>query len=188
MAEIKSAIELAMERTKNLVMDEEEKRALARKELDVRVRGVVRRHLEGLTGVSGFRGEFENLKGDDEEKKTVLLAILFEELDLRRENGVVLDLLDVVNGRLDPALREELHSIRRQFLEEMASQEDGARGRILERLSMAGISGEGIEPNLEAWPEWQESMDETNRALQHKVESWKERASRAVNLSGPGGT
>ncbi len=180
MAEIKSAIELAMERTKNLVMDEEERRALARKELDSRVRGVVRRYLEGLTDVPAFIGEFENLKGDDEEKKTVLLAILFEELDLRRENGAVLDLLDVVNGRLDRTLREELHAIRRQFLEDLTRRAAGAREGILERLRVGGISGEAIELNLEAWPEWQDSMEEATLALQGRVDSWKERASKSL--------
>jgi len=48
MAEIKSAIQLAMERTQGLVMDEKEKRSMAMKELAANVLSIFRRYRESL--------------------------------------------------------------------------------------------------------------------------------------------
>ncbi len=87
MAEIKSAIELAMERTSNLVMDEEEKRGLVRKDLEGRLKAAMRRFLEGMTDRERFLGDYEGIKGDRREKRSILAGLLiqgFETFDRER--------------------------------------------------------------------------------------------------------
>ena len=48
MAEIKSAIELAMEKTKNLVIDSKEREEMAVKEIEDKVKAVIRRFMEEM--------------------------------------------------------------------------------------------------------------------------------------------
>jgi hypothetical protein len=59
MAEIKSAIELAMEKTKGLVMDDREKRSLALRELAAGMMTIYRRYREGLTGDDETRAQLD---------------------------------------------------------------------------------------------------------------------------------
>ena len=62
MAKIKSAIELAMEKTKNLVMDQKEKEEFERRGLEDKLRAVMRRFLEGMTDREEFMAELGGLK------------------------------------------------------------------------------------------------------------------------------
>jgi hypothetical protein len=62
MAVIKSAIELAMERTKNLVLGDEEKKALAAKETEGRLKAAFLRYVEGITDKDDVEKELERIK------------------------------------------------------------------------------------------------------------------------------
>ena len=62
MGEIKSAIELAMERTKNLVTDEEERRSLARQDIENKARVVLRRYLAGMAEEDVAVREFDDFR------------------------------------------------------------------------------------------------------------------------------
>ncbi|HQM77478.1 MAG TPA: hypothetical protein PLF87_09745, partial [Syntrophorhabdaceae bacterium] len=64
MAVIKSAIELAMERTKNIVLGDEEKKVLAGKEADNRLRSIVRRFFSGITDIDGVKKEIDGYDVD----------------------------------------------------------------------------------------------------------------------------
>ena len=52
MAEIKSTLDLVLERTKNLTLTEEEKKSLQRKELEGKIRGWGQKYLDGLMRLS----------------------------------------------------------------------------------------------------------------------------------------
>jgi hypothetical protein len=75
MAVIKSAIELAMERTRNLVLGEEEKRTLAEKEIEVKTRAVVRRYLQGMTEIDGVTKELDGVNAQTRTSRDRCLSI-----------------------------------------------------------------------------------------------------------------
>jgi len=173
MAVIKSAIELAMERTKNLVLGEEEKKALAEKETEGRLRAVVRRYLEGMTEIDGVEKELKGIKADYHLQGSVLIDMLTEELDIKGKNERLFELLDIVYGELRQPLRGELEMLRKRFAEQMERREILVRKEITERLKEDGISGDGFEPNVEAWDEWKEGMEELKKVFKGRFVEWK---------------
>ncbi len=98
MGEIKSAIELAMERTRGLVLDEKEKEALALKELENGLKALVLRLREEIIDIDEFRGEYGAFKGEKLQKSRALFDIVIDELDVTDDNAVKAMVEKVVAG------------------------------------------------------------------------------------------
>ncbi|HEY3277034.1 MAG TPA: hypothetical protein VGJ94_10465 [Syntrophorhabdaceae bacterium] len=180
MAEIKSAIELAMERTRNLVMDEEEKKESRKKEIENRLRATLRRYLEGMTDEERALKEVDEIDAESGLKRGLLFGLLLEELDITKEIDRLISLIDRAAGRLPGSLMEELGEIRDRFTLEMAKKEQDVRVKVMDRLAEMGVSGDGIEPNVETWEEWTHARQETGRMFEAQVNAWKERVIRAI--------
>jgi len=181
MAEIKSAIELAMERTKNLVMDDEEKRESQKREVENRVRAILRRYLEGMTEADRALAELDEIKADYGLKKKLLIGLLFEDFDITKENSRMLDLFHQVGGGAAGPFVAELDEIRNEFSFETAKREGVVRRRIESRLEEMGITGDGLDPNVEAWEEWRDALAETGANFGKRIGEWKERLVKALD-------
>jgi hypothetical protein len=174
MAEIKSAIELAMERTKNLVMDDEEKRVLAERDLEIRVKAIVRRFMEGTLAAGHAWRELEALKGDPRSKKALVVKVMLDEINIGGDNSGLFELLGLAGNSPNQSSVEELENLRKAFLKQMDQAGISVKERVIDRLQMLGIGGDAVEPNIEAWPEWQEGIKETALAFEERLSLWKE--------------
>ena len=175
MAVIKSAIELAMERTRNLVLGEEEKRALADKEIEGKVRAVVRRYLEGMTEIGGVTKELDGINADKNLKRSVFIDIFIDEFDIKEKNGQLLELFSITCSDLGESLKNEFEMLRKRFAEQVERKEILIRKEIMERLNENGISGDGLEPNIEVWDEWKKGMEEVRDIFKGRFAEWKEK-------------
>ena len=175
MSGIKSAIELAMERTKNLVMSEEERKSFAVKELENKVRTVVRRYLEGIIESDGVNKELAAVEGDEKSIKSLLVELLVDEFDVKERNEALLDLLGDIAGRVKEPLRQELEIMRGRHAEQIKDSGSAVRGKIIGRLREMGIAGSAVEPNTEEWDEWGESIKEAGESFKKSVAEWKDK-------------
>ena len=173
MAVIKSAIELAMERTKNLVLGEEEKRALAEKEMEAKVRAVVRRYLEGMTEINGVTKELDGINADKSLKRSVFIDVFIDEFDIKEKNGRLLELFSIICSDLGESLKSEFEMLQKKFAEQMERKEILIRKELMEHLNGNGISGDGLEPNIEAWDEWKKGMEEVRDVFKGRFAEWK---------------
>jgi hypothetical protein len=173
MSGIKSAIELAMERTKNLVMSEEERKSFAAKELEHKVRAVVRRYLEGIIESDGVNKELAAVEGDEKSIKSLFVDLLVDEFDVKERNECLLDLLSDIAGRIKEPLRQELEAMRGRYAEQIKNSESAVRGKIIGRLKEMGIAGSAVEPNTEEWDEWGESIKEAGESFKKSLTGWK---------------
>jgi hypothetical protein len=144
MGEIKSTIDLIMERTKNLTMTEEEKRQLQDKELREKVTGWVVRYLDGLDSLEDLRADMrqEGQRMDAVQRilKTVIREHLDPEEDQERLSSLLVDLLCADRVALAEAL-EAYRSRKKTLLKECA-------GEMKNRLKAAGIGGNALIVNL----------------------------------------
>ena len=174
MSEIKSAIELAMERTKGFVMDEQEKEKSLIQDAGNRIRALVRRFLDSAIDIDDFKNQYDKIELKENPKRTLLVDILVNGIDVG-EDVESLDLLRVADRKLDSRLTAELKSFQREFLEALEKKRAEVRKRILKRLKSEGISGSALEPNLESWDEWSEAAAETKQAFGGRLGKWKEK-------------
>ncbi|OPY77445.1 MAG: hypothetical protein A4E64_01117 [Syntrophorhabdus sp. PtaU1.Bin058] len=181
MAEIKSAIELAMEKTKSLGMDEKERELFARKDIENKVRVILRRYQEDMIDDHGVQKELNNIDGDESLKAKVLCDALIEGFDVTGDNKRIFALFHLTGCGLDERLGVELEALQENFTREMEKRRMIVAARIGDKLKTAGITGSSIEPNIEEWDEWKETLDEVARAFSERVDEWKKRLAEAMN-------
>lgn len=175
MGEIKSAIELAMERTKNLVMDDDEKREFARKNMEDRLRAAVRRFLEGMITGDDFLREYREFSVDRQGKSALLMTIIGEEFQASTGNERLFSLLEVVGEDAGGGLAEEARALKSWFTSELGKRDGEIRRKVIARLEEIGISGSAVEPNIAEWEESQDAARNIGGLLAGRLQKWKER-------------
>ncbi len=175
MAEIKSAIELAMERTKNLVMDEKEKEAFARRETEERAKATVRRYCEGIIDRDKFVIEYNDMQGRKTEARAVFIDTVLEEFEVTDEKERLFEILEIVGEGAGPSFVEEVKKLKRDFGREAEKRASGVKTKIKERLEKMGIRGSSLEPNVAEWEEWKDAVRETAGLFRRRLNDWKNR-------------
>jgi hypothetical protein len=173
MAEIKSAIELAMERTRNLVMDEAEKKQLVRKDLEDRLRAIVRRFLEGMIDRERFLADYREIKGDRREKRMILADLVIRGFETSLDKELLFDLLELLGEDAGHGLAGEAKALKAGFKKELDAREASIREGIIGRLRKMDISGSAVEPNVAEWEEWKDAARDTAALLEHRLVDWK---------------
>lgn len=161
MADIKSTLELVMERTRHLSMTEEDKRKQAAAAFKEAVSRLARKYLDGQINLDRFQAEFNQLEGGASGRKDAA-AEIGRRIDPAADNTLLLDLIK--NGlNFDIS---DIEAILHQFSEAVLCEQDRAVERIKADLLEKGIFGSAVLPNLEAdkgWSERRLEMIETAR-------------------------
>lgn len=142
MAEIKSTLELVMERTRNLSMSDEDKRDQAVKEFRNAVNGLALKYIEGKIDLAGFKTEFSSLEGGASAGAEAAAEIAGR-IDPVSDNGPLLDLIKKGLG-FDIAGIEAVLS---DFGRAADDEEAASAQRVMITLLQAGISGSAVIPN-----------------------------------------
>lgn len=143
MTEIKSTIDLIMERTKNLTMTAAEKKELRHRELTEKATGWVVRYLDGVLGLEALQ---EEMKQEDEEVETlkmILETAVLEMLDPEQDQERMFRLLTEVLHVEEPSLAGALADYRKRK-ENLLGKE---AARFLAELEESGIGGSALNVN-----------------------------------------
>ena len=151
MGEIKSTLDIIMEKTKGLTMTEEEKQSFQKREVEGKVSGFLLKFLDNLMGLDRLKIEMAGL---GEDKQTMAQQILKEEclsrIDPEGDNAPLIQALKYVAGIDTGPLQNALSMFHEDLERQRAKREEAAR----ETLRQGGISGSAVVPNLNADPEW----------------------------------
>ncbi|MDY6970796.1 MAG: hypothetical protein SV775_00545 [Thermodesulfobacteriota bacterium] len=166
MAEIKSTLDIIMEKTRGLTMNDEEKRAFQKSEVEGKVGGAVQRFLDGLINRRRLTREIDALVEDYHEMATqAVIRECLDRIDPKRDNTPILDVLEDLGG-LDPAPFREIIAESHRDLEQRKTDRQSA---LLSNLDKKGISGTAVIPNIEADREWARYVSETEKDLDAKL-------------------
>ena len=166
MGEIKSTLELIMEKTKGLTMSDEEKRAFKRREVSAKVKGLIQRFLDGIINIERLRIEASAI---GENQEDLLRRVIIEESINRivpgENNKPILEILGIVNGMdIDP-----VNEILIDFEQKFEREKDASEKLLRKKFEKRGISGSAVLPNLEVDPEWINYVSEFKVATQEKL-------------------
>lgn len=179
MAEIKSSIEIAMEKTKHLIMSKEEKKEQEKRELENKVKALLRRLKERYVDKDDVIKEFRSLT--DEDHKRTFIDVLFEEIDLSKEDQEIIVLLQELLGVEKVRIEKEFENLRRMFSEELEKREMIVRERIREHLKEIGIEGDAISINLPSWKAYEEVKEEVRGIFRRRLMEVKERICEGIS-------
>jgi hypothetical protein len=174
MGEIKSTLDLVMEKTKNLSLSDEEKQAQKQKEAESRLRGLLQKFLDGLLDKDQLKLDYESLKKDCElSDDAVMINEIFGRIDPNQDNRILLEVLAKCCG-LDPAALETVLSLWRCEYDRAA----GARkAQLKEDLARThNISGSSVVPNLETDAQWRREETALRRRFEGLLDQEKDKA------------
>jgi hypothetical protein len=175
MAEIKSTLELALERTKKFTLSEKEKEEIKQKEISERATSLFHRYRDGHIPLNEVQKEIERM-----DKKTAgmvkenLLSQWIDALSLNEEGERLLKGIGLLkNGKIDER-GEEFDHLLSQYREEKEKARQGAKALLAEALRKEGIDGDAVEPNVEGSSLWKEECEKLDRVYGVKLEKLKE--------------
>jgi hypothetical protein len=150
MSEIKSTLDLVMERTKDMVMSKEERVKRKAEEREAKARGWALGIKEHRLKIEEVAAELE--KETDDSEREALAGVLAQELidaiGLEDDNQSILEALESLFGRdgrwaADKA-RETIHD----FLRQLEQIEDRTQDRVIEELNARGVTGSALQAKL----------------------------------------
>ena len=162
MAEIKSTIDLIMERTKNLSASPEEREAYQRQEREKHIRGLIQKLFDYNHTLDDVRDELEKEKknGRAAEAMESLKGALASHVDPETDNERLFRIANELLGTPEERLRETLRACQAEWF--------AGHTALVERqkreLESRGVSGSAVLPNPEADPQWKARRDEAQGA------------------------
>jgi len=175
MAEIKSTLELAMERTKQIAISGEEREEIKQKEILQKAMSLFHRYTEGSLSLKEVEKEIGRL----EEKtrsvvKEILLSRWAEALSLNGENERLFIGIEFLKGRTVDPFREKVNGLLSRYQEEKEKLKGEVRDRRVEALKGEGIYGSAVDPRIEADPLWKKEQEKLDHQFGISLEKLRE--------------
>jgi len=145
MAKIKSTLDLVMERTKNLSMTQDDRKALEKKELADKARGWARMLVDRKISVHEFKNESTADLACNSDLKDILRKEMLSSIDPDVDNGLLIQALGEVLGFDVTLLDDPIKEYRSSYTNNMKKYQDLIRIELKGR----GISGTAVVPNTE---------------------------------------
>jgi hypothetical protein len=149
--EIKSTLDLVMEKTKGLTLSEEEKQQRMRQEYKDLLRGLLQKYQDRKLNLEQTRKEFEKLKKRGEGIDSAMVLETFGRIQPGEDNPPLISLLreffQMYVSRLESILKNYERSIR-----SAAENRAAEVGKDLSQIHF--VNGSAVVPNLEADGDW----------------------------------
>ncbi|MCX5906115.1 MAG: hypothetical protein NTY64_02725 [Deltaproteobacteria bacterium] len=155
MAEIKSAIELAMEKTTGFRLSREEKEKLKDEEVHAKAQGLVHRFLE--VDLHFREVEKELAQYDPEEKsrlKKLMIQFLIQAILLDKENDLAFQGIERFKPGSSRAI-DKMRTLTNDYQKRRNEEYEKVKGDLRTQLERQGISGSAVLPRVEGRPEWE---------------------------------
>jgi hypothetical protein len=166
MAEIKSTLDIIMEKARKFSVTEEEKQGFKRQELEGKIKGLVQKTLDGILDSERFQVEVTALQTKEKELvDRILKEEVVARIELGANNEALLKILENIAGPASSAVSKVLA----EFEKKAEKERESCRRALVENFKTKGISGSAVLPNLDADPEWLRSRSEATRQLQDEI-------------------
>jgi hypothetical protein len=165
--EIKSTIDLVLEKSKGLTLSSEDKEKLAQKELEKKIGGLISRYLDQLIPLNRLTEEMEKIAGTEKDHAVELFKThLLDHFDFDRDNSSILAVIEEVAG-VDTAPLAALQG-------EYQSEKEAAKNQITEKslagLRERGIAGSAVVPNAGRDPALMRLLEGLHKKYQERLE------------------
>ena len=164
MGEIKSTLDLVMEKTRNLSMSPEEKKEALRQEWLKKSRGLIQKWLDEQISLEKLKEDLFNpeppLNWERDIKKE-----LIQGLDPEGDNEKRLELLSTLLSLSPKPLVKILETFNLKLFQEKTERME----RIKKQWRSEGISGSAVIPNLERDPAWRDFVRLEKETVKEKL-------------------
>ena len=173
MGEIKSTLDLVMEKTKHLSLSDEEKQNQKKVELEKRVNGLLQKYQDQVLSMDQLLGEYTRIKQElSLPDDSFLVNQTINKIDLTGDNRYLLVLLKQFCG----SGIDGIETLLNEFQDEFNSAASYRLVELREDLARKhSISGSAVVPNLQADEVWQSEAGEIRSRFEKKLEAEREK-------------
>ena len=168
MAEIKSTLDIIMEKAKKFSVTEEEKKGFKRQDLEGKIKGLIQKYVDGLADRERLKEELVALRKDEQEGFDQLIRQeAIDRIEPGESTAPLLEILSFAVGMDTSPVKKLLNDF-----DSKIKQERGRREKVLrEELRKKGISGSAVIPNLDADQKWRKMLSETTQAFKEELKA-----------------
>ena len=167
MGEIKSTLDIIMEKTKGLTVTKEEKESFRKKEAEGKVRGLLQRFLDGFIDLERLKNEIGDF--GDKHDGIVGEALLRECMGRMAPGADNTKLLDALENALGLDIAP-IQKILQDYNHDLEQQRINRQQVIQKKLEESGISGTAVIPNINADQNWIRYLSEMKKGFQEKIQ------------------
>ncbi len=169
MAEIKSAIELAMEKTKGLRLSQEEMEHLQEEEMQTKAHGLVNRFLEVDFHFKEVEKELARFSSNQrKELEGLLIQYLGEALQLDKDNELIFQGIETLREGKKRVV-QRIRDLTKIFQVQREKEYREVEKELLAKLERQGISGSAVQPKVEGSAEWEEALSQFKPAFEEQL-------------------
>jgi len=151
MAEIKSTLDLIMEKTQNMVLTEDEKEEILRKELNGKIKGWIQQYRDNIMSLDAIKSEIQKEEKDRQvELKKTLKKESIQRIEPDEDNTKSFQLLEEILGINNDSIITMIN----RFQEMLDTEKINKTNEMKNRLNEKGISGTAVVPNLDSDEGW----------------------------------
>lgn len=167
MGEIRSTMDIIMEKTKDLTMTDGEKEDLSHRELAGKIKGLIQKFLDGITNLDRLKVEAAALREGNQDKfDQIIKDEAIKRIELEGTNKPVFTLLENA-ANIDTA---PIHNVLADSEQKLGNERGVRELELRDRLKEKGISGSAVLPNIKADPEWNDFVSNLKQEFREKVE------------------
>lgn len=166
MGEIKSTLDIVLEKTKNLKLSSEEIKEQKNKENEMRVKGLLQKYQDGMLSMEKFKNDYDKLCNDrDLTSDTILINQIVDRLELDEDNQALLGLLKTF-GMTSTALESVSIDYQNAYQSAAQNRIEQLKNQLATNHS---ISGSAVVPNLDADEQWCKDVQRIRIRFEEKL-------------------
>ncbi len=174
MDELKSSMEIALERTKNLRLSKEEREGLKRDEFVTKAKALISKYLESNGKPEDWSREFSRM-GETERELLAreMMNLLMAKIDISLNDDRVFEGIKALNTNIKAEIIEKIKNLLDDYRKELGQSASAMESTLKEKLKKSGISGSAIKIKSEGNSTWQEMVDSVSVPFQEKLDALK---------------
>ena len=167
MGEIKSTLDLVLEKTKNLTLSCEEKESQKQKEIENRIKGLVQKYQDGILSINQLIADYELLKKEYTiPQNNSLIVEITQRIEPDQDNQSLLELLQECCTIDTTAIESIIENFRKQYIAASQSRIEQLKEDLAQRHN---ISGSAVLPNLDVDEQWQQKIGELRAGYEEQL-------------------
>ena len=175
MGEIKSTLELAMERTKKFAISEKEKEEMKQKEVLQKATSLFHRYREGHLPLNDILKEIKKMEQKTATTvKELLLLQWIDALFLDDDSERILKGIESLKQKKIDEVKQKFHHLLSQYRGEQQKIKEKVRVQFTEALRRDGIYGSAVEPKLDGGELWKKEKEKLDLSYKTKLEEIKQ--------------
>lgn len=174
MAEIKSTLELAMEKTKRFTLSEEDRKEIKQREILQKASSLFYRYQDGNLHLSEILKEMGKMEEETSaEVKKWLLSKWIDALSLEEDPEKIFKAIELFSPKKIEDLKKNLFQLFSQYQTEKKKIEKSLENQLIEDLRAKGIYGDAIDPKFEGTEQWTNEKEKLIGPYREKLEEIK---------------